>query len=231
MQSKIRRPKKYEIIILAAGQGFQLDGFNKLLIRDPLTKKKILDIYLDIFKNYKITIVLGFRAINVMHEYPKLNYIFNPRWATTNNSYSLSLALSNNPVIILSGDLIFEKKLIHDLINCNHNSVVTKNNFNRNSNSLNAIIDKKKNIKNIYQGKIKSINDREAMGIFLIKDRKILNEIKDKCNVNKKGFVAENLPFNKWEFKNFDATNYRLDEINNPEDFLSIKKKYNIYEH
>jgi choline kinase len=163
-----------------------------------------------------------------MHEYPKLNYIFNPCWATTNNSYSLSLALSNNPVIILSGDLIFEKKLIRDLINCNHNSVVTKNNFNRNSNSLNAIIDKKKNIRNIYQGKIKSINDREAMGIFLIKDRKILNEIKDKCNVNKKGFVAENLPFNKCEFKNFDATYYRLDEINNPEDFLSIKKKYNI---
>ena len=228
MQNKNKRFKDYEIIILAAGQGFQLDGFNKLLIRDPLTKKKIIDIYLDIFKNFKITVVLGFRAINVMNEYPELNYVFNPSWATTKNSYSLGLALSNKPVIILSGDLIFDKKLIDDFLSNNKDAIVTKKNLNRSSNSINLIANKKNFVQKIYKGKIKSINHQETMGIFKIKSKEIIKILKKKCLKNEKRFVAENLPLNNFKFINFDATGYRLDEINNPSDFINIKKKYNI---
>ena len=63
------------VIILAAGQAVQLDGYNKLLIKDPSTKKTILDMYLEAFQGHDVTIVLGYRAINVMHEYGDLNYI------------------------------------------------------------------------------------------------------------------------------------------------------------
>jgi choline kinase len=228
MQSRNKKTQKYEIIILAAGQGFQLDGFNKLLIKDPVTKKRIIDIYLEIFKDYKITIVLGFRAINVMHEYPKINYIFNPSWATTNNSYSLGLALENKPVIILSGDLIFEKKLITDFLKLNSDAIITKKNFNRSSNSLNSITDKKNLISKIYLGKIKDINHQETMGIFQIKSKEVLKKLATNCLNNKKKFVAEILPIQSCKFKNFDATDYRLDEINNPSDFIKIKNKYSI---
>lgn len=228
MQNKIKRSKEYEVIILAAGQGFQLDGFNKLLIKDPLTNKKIIDIYLDIFKDFKITVVVGYRAINVMHEYPKLNYVYNSSWATTNNSYSLGLALNNKPAIILSGDLIFDKKLINKFLALNDNIIVTKKNFNRKSNSINAISNNKNLIKKIYSGKIKNINHQESMGIFKIKSKEILKILKNKCLNNKKKFVAENLPLSEFNFANFDATNFRLDEINNPTDFIKIKKKYNL---
>ena len=66
-----------KLIILAAGQGFKLDGFNKILLKDPETKKTILDYYLEYFSDYKITMVVGFKSITIMNEYPEIEYIFN----------------------------------------------------------------------------------------------------------------------------------------------------------
>ena len=94
-----------KVIILAAGQGLQLDGYNKLLIQDPLSGKSILDKYLEAFAGMEITVVLGYRSINVMHKYPSLKYIYNRDWAVWNNSYSLSLAITEEPTFVISGDL------------------------------------------------------------------------------------------------------------------------------
>ena len=42
-------------IILAAGQGYKLDGFNKLLIVDPKDNKTLLDKYVDAFGEENLT--------------------------------------------------------------------------------------------------------------------------------------------------------------------------------
>ena len=55
------------VIILAAGQDCQLDGYNKLLIKDPESGDSVLDKYIEAFNGFNITVV-GYRAINVMHE-------------------------------------------------------------------------------------------------------------------------------------------------------------------
>ena len=40
-----------KVIILAAGQGFKLDGFNKVLLKDPARNRTILDLYLDTIRS------------------------------------------------------------------------------------------------------------------------------------------------------------------------------------
>ena len=118
-------------IVLAAGQGFQLDGCVKLLIKDPKTKKRIIDQLINIFGKKNLTIVVGYKAIQVMEEYPDLNYIFNPDWKITNNSYSLGLALENQPTYVVSSDLIISTEIIDLLDSSNPNCILTSNRENR----------------------------------------------------------------------------------------------------
>ena len=56
-------------IILAAGQGYKLGNFNKLLLKNPYSNETILDMYQDMFSETKITIVVGYQAINIMNKY------------------------------------------------------------------------------------------------------------------------------------------------------------------
>ena len=57
----------------------------------------------------KITVVIGFGALQIMESYPDLNYVINDNWATTNNAMSLGLALNqiNSPTYVVSGDMFF----------------------------------------------------------------------------------------------------------------------------
>jgi len=80
-------------IILAAGEGFLLDGMVKCLVRAPHDGRPLLERMIDGFARHQITVVVGYRAVDVMQQYPDLDYVYNADWATTNNSYSLGLAL------------------------------------------------------------------------------------------------------------------------------------------
>ncbi len=88
-----------KIIVLDAGDAYELDGFNKLLIKNPKNKKTILEHYEEYFFNKKIEIVVGYKAIEVMNQYPNFDYIYNAKWHTTSSSYSLALALKKTPTI------------------------------------------------------------------------------------------------------------------------------------
>src|ERR1700733_10391945 len=85
------------VIILAAGKSLQLDGISKALIRHPATGKTVLDYAVEAFAGKRITVVVGFRAIHIMQNYPRLRFVHNPDWALTNNAMSLGLALGNLP--------------------------------------------------------------------------------------------------------------------------------------
>ena len=210
------------VIILAAGQGFQLDGCVKLLIKDPVSNKRIIDRLIDIFHEKNITIVVGYKAIEIMQRYPNLNYVFNPDWKITNNSYSLGLALDENPSYVLSSDLIISKNIISKLENSAPNCILTSNRENREMNSLNCSIDNQNKILSIYQGARKKNNDPEALGVFKISTKKVLRKWKKNCLIHGNLFAGQNLPFDIESIIAIDKENYRIDEINTVLDMLNI---------
>lgn len=211
------------VIVLAAGQGFQLDGFNKLLIRDPIDNKLIIEKYRDAFDGMDITIVLGYRAINVMNNYQDFNYIYNSDWAVTNNSYSLNLSLNEEPCYVVSGDLFIEPDLIKMLEDSGPNLVLTQNRASRSLNALNVSADNNGNIKELYQGKLREANDPEAIGIFKISAPEILKKWRRNCREYGNLFVGQNLPYDlKSPILSVDIQGQRLDEINTPLDYIRL---------
>ena len=214
------------VIVLAAGQGYQLDGFNKLLIRDPLDGQTIIEKYTSAFPNMDITIVVGYRAINVMQQYPDYNYIYNQDWAATNNSYSLSLAISDEPCYVISGDLIIESELIRLLEDSNPNIVLTEFRENRTMSALNVSMDDDLRIREVYQGKLLNAKDPEAVGIFKITSPELLKEWLRNCRKYNNLFVGQNLPYNtKIPINAVDLDKHRLYEINTPMDYIRLLDK------
>lgn len=212
-----------KVIILAAGQGYQLDGFNKLLIRNPADGKTIMDKYAEAFSSMDITIVVGYRAINVMQLYPEYNYVYNQDWAVTNNSYSLSLALSDEPCYVISGDLIIEPELIRYLDNSGPNIALSQVRGNRTMSALNLSIDEENIIKKVYQGKLQNYEDPESLGVFKITCPRLLKTWLHNCRKNSNLFVGQNLQYNSnTPVKAIDIGNHSMDEINTPMDFIRL---------
>ena len=152
-----------KVIILAAGQGFQLDGFNTVLIKHPKTGQSIIEQYLEIFDYKQITMVVGYRAINIMNQYPKLHYVYSSQWSITNNSYSLGLVLDDKPCLVVSSDLFIDKDLFKRLDEAEPNCVLTENSEDRILTSLNCSLEGNRLIE-IYQGEVRSHLDPEAVG-------------------------------------------------------------------
>jgi len=211
-------------IVLAAGQGFQLDGCVKLLIKDPKTGEKIIDQLIKIFGKQNLTIVVGYKAIQVMEEYPDLKYIFNADWKITNNSYSLGLAIDNEPCYVISSDLIISSEIIDLLDDAEGNCVLTSNRENRELNSLNCKINSNNKISQIYQGFCQNDSDPEAVGVYKITDLQILELWKKNCLRHGNLFAGQNLNFDFSPIYSIDKQNYRLDEINTVIDFLNLLK-------
>lgn len=211
------------VIVLAAGQGFQLDGFNKLLIRDPVDNKLIIEKYREAFDGMDLSIVLGYRAINVMNKYPDFDYVYNSDWAVTNNSYSLNLSLNDEPCYVISGDLFIEPELVTMLENYGPNLVLTKNRESRSLSALNVSTDNNGYIQELYQGKLRKPNDPEAIGIYKISSPEILKKWRRNCREYGNLFAGQNLPYDlKTPVVNVDIQGHRLDEINTPMDYIRL---------
>ena len=214
-------------IILAAGQGFQLDGCVKLLIRDPQSGERIIDQFIKIFSKTKITVVVGYKAIDIMQRYPDLNYVFNSDWKITNNSYSLGLGLNDEPCYVVSSDLFIAPEIIKILEDAEPNCILTENRENRELNSLNCKIVKNRQIDEIYQGPRRNINDPEAIGVYKISDKDLLQSWKKNCLRYGNLFAGQNWRFDMSCVYSVDKENYRLDEINTVFDYLNLIEKRN----
>ena len=210
------------LIILAAGQGFQLDGFNKILLKDPISRKAILDQYLQYFPEYPITVVVGFKAITIMSEYPQLHYVYNPEWRTKGNSYSLALALSEEPCTILPSDLFFDQELAERIRQAPPNSGLVAHTENRSLQALHCqVVDG--TIADVYKGDTRP-GDPELMGVFKISDKEILRRWRLNCLANDtvSAFIGENLPFRRSPIHVIEKGRSALFEINTPFDYLSF---------
>jgi choline kinase len=209
------------LIILAAGQGFKLDGFNKLLIRNPKTGKTILEHYLELFAGYRVTVVVGFRAIEVMSAYPQLDYVYNDDWRITGNSYSLALTLNEEPCVVISSDFIFDETLVSLIERSPEDCAFVLHSENKGLNTLRCKVENGI-IASIYLGS-EAGTDPEAVGIFKICTPDQLRKWKRECLQNKNVFAGSNLPLDK-KVVAVDVTCVFLQEINTPLDYLKLIK-------
>lgn len=210
------------LIILAAGQGFKLDGFNKLLIRNPKTGRTILEHYLEIFADYRITVVVGFRAIEVMSAYPQLDYVYNDDWRITGNSHSLALALSDEPCVVISSDFIIAEKLANLIRQAPDNCAFVLYSENKGVNTLRCKIENGV-IASIYHG-FEAGTDPETVGIYKLSNADLLRKWKRECLQNKNVFAGSNLPLDA-PVAAVDITDGFLHEINTPLDYLDLIKQ------
>jgi choline kinase len=211
------------VIVLAAGQGYQLDGYNKLLLKDPKSGKKIIEKYQAAFKGMDITVVVGYRAINVMSQHPDLNYIYNPDWAMTNNSCSLNLALNEEPCYVISGDLMIEPELIHMMEKMGPDLILSKVRDSRTLGALNVSMDKEKRISELYQGKLRNVIDPEAVGIYKISSPDLLSSWRRNCRTYQNLFVGQNLVYDSDSpILGIDIGDHKFDEINTPMDYIRL---------
>jgi len=112
-------------IILAAGIGSRLENSNP----KPLTKLKngetILERQVAYLSEYlgmnNIIAIVGYKKDLIMESFPNLLYVYNNFYDTTNTSKSLLAGLikiENEDVVWLNGDVVFEKKLLPQIIKC-----------------------------------------------------------------------------------------------------------------
>ena len=109
------------VIILAAGMGSRLRPLTndkpKCMIK--LFNETLIERQIKIFHSCNIndiTIVTGYR--NEMIDIPDVNYVKNESYETTNMNESLFCALepSNSPVLVTYSDIVFEQKIIQQML-------------------------------------------------------------------------------------------------------------------
>ena len=213
-------------IILAAGKSFQLDGINKVLTRHPHTGKSILEHAIEAFSGKKITVVVGFRAIQIMEQFPHLDYVINSDWALTNNAMSLGLALTDEPTYVVSGDIFFTKSLIEELDAAEDNIALTENRENRTLTAINCILDDNNHVVETYQGPIRDMRHPEAIGLFKISDKSVLREWKQRSVNYGNLFVGQTLPTDKTPISIHPVGNHEFCEINTAADYLRLIQQY-----
>lgn len=181
------------LIILAAGQSLSLDGMVKSLLVNPLTGCSFMEHACNAFSSCEITIVVGHRAIEIMQAFPDLHYVYNSDWAVTNNAYSLGLALDDKPCIVISGDLLFSKKLNEQIINAPANSLLVSGRENRIPTEINCVV-KNGMVVETYMGPLRSPADPASIGVFKISSPELLQKWKERCLKHGNLFAGQTLP-------------------------------------
>jgi len=210
------------LIILAAGDSFELDGFSKLLIKNPKTGKSILQSYVEIFDVQKITIVVGYRGMEVMHEYPDFEYVYNKKWQTTGSGYSLSLALTEEPSIVIESDFFIDESL-KSILNTKENYVVIKNTESRNINSYKATLNDER-VTGIYKGKSKN-QDPALVSLFKEPSKEILRIWKKNGMANPHLYIGQTYPYAENNLPSLLVEDKSIFEINTINDYISYVEK------
>lgn len=214
--------KDLRVIVLAAGEGLQLDGFTKALIRHPETGEPVIEQYLRLFAGHELTVVVGYRAIELMQRYPRLRYVYNHNWRLTGNAYSLALALDERPALVLSSDLFLADAIAERVLAGPRNLVLTRNRENRPQNGLNLQLSADGTVTRVYRGTPETPQDPEAPGIFKISDPTLLRLWKRNACDHGNLFALEALPLDRAPLHTVDVGNDFFHEVNSPADYLAL---------
>jgi len=209
-------------IILAAGKSLQLDGESKALIRHPATGRTILDYAIEAFAGKRITVVVGFRAIQIMQAYPQLDFVHNPEWALTNNAMSLGLALNGEPCYVVSGDIFLERSLIDRLDAEAGDLVLTSDREKRSLSAIHCVLDDGGDIAETYQGPVRSMKHPESVGLFKVSSPDVLRLWQRRCIEHANLFAGQLLPCDSAPIKAVPLKDELYYEVNTPTDYLEL---------
>jgi choline kinase len=214
-----------QVIILAAGNSVQMSGTIKCLIKNPVTKKTILQHLLDAFHDCEPIIVVGYRGVEIMQEYPHLEYVLNSNWNVTAPSYSVGLALADSPCYIVPGDILLDRNLVEYLHRAPENSVLTRKLENRSEQSTNFVVENGV-IKEAYVGSLRNSEDPEGIGIIKLTNPQLLQEMKKNCLKHGNLHIGLNLVYsnNMAPIYNVDLADYELNEFNTYLDYANYLK-------
>ncbi|MBA3817557.1 MAG: NTP transferase domain-containing protein [Deltaproteobacteria bacterium] len=209
------------LVVLAAGQGFRLDGFHKLRMRDPRTGEPLLARLQRLFAGWDLTVVLGYQAISVMNDFPAIDYLYNEHWSITGNSYSLSLALDDRPTVAISSDLFFDEDMVQLIEQAPADAVFVQRSENKQAHSVRCtVVDGK--VTDLYLGEPKQQSDTETIGIYKVSDPALLRTWKRDCAKNRSVFAGINLPISGGTVHAVDKGDRFLHEVNTHLDYLNL---------
>ena len=129
-------------VVLAAGQGTRLrpltDNLPKCLV--PVHGKPLLQHALESLDRVGIqhcVVVLGYLSDQVRNRIGGrfgnllITYVMNERYHQTNNLYSLWLARHelDDDIVLMDGDLVFEYRLLNDLLQVRHSDIAVVDRF------------------------------------------------------------------------------------------------------
>lgn len=214
------------ILVLAAGRGLSMDGIHKLKLLVPNTKYTIKE---HLEKNFpgRFSFVAGYRAAELISEFPEIDFFYNNRWYETGSSESARIGLEalseDMPVIIMPCDIVYSKKASDIINSCSTDSIFLVNTENRSINSLNVVLDGKK-IVDCYRGPKKEGEHFEATGIAKIFSKDIAKNLIQDCYHKPNNFFIETIIKSSSEFDWVDLTN-EITEINTSEEYFALWNK------
>ena len=209
------------LVILAAGRGIGIDGFNKLNLVFPSSKESILERYLRQF-DAEVKIVVGYKAAEIMSLNPDLNYVYNHNWFETGSAFSTYLGAEELPVIIMPCDLFLSDDAA-EVINSSKGDLLFAIDSENRSNLNAHVSHKNSEILSIYNGSRKSGNDKEFTGIVKVSTKKTLEKLKKVCETNANFFLSEAIEKVKSEFK-MEILKGDIKEINSINDYIDLFK-------
>lgn len=167
-------------------------------------------------------------------DFPNLNFTFvrNVIYDKTNYIYSMFLARKymDDDMVFLHGDLVFNRKLIHDLFNCPDCNAATVN--------FKKALPEKDFKGRVKDGKILEVSinifdidcfafqplykmDRSTAAAWIKKVEEFIENGQDKCYAEN----ALNEIFASLNIRAFSYENYYIDEIDNQEDYSRVTQE------
>lgn len=208
-------------IVLAAGKSLQLDGASKALIRHPTTGRTVLDYVVDAFRDTEITVVVGYRAIQIMQAYPELRYVHNPDWALTNNAMSLGLALDDRSTYVVSGDIFVGRELVERLDQAPADLALTSPREKRALSAIHCVVERGV-VRETYQGPVRSMDHPESVGLFKVSSVELLREWRLRALRRTNLFAGQLLPCEHGEIASVSLESELFFEINTPSDYIEL---------
>jgi len=122
-------------IILAAGMGSRLGNSDPKPMTKLINGESIIQRQVAYLSEYigesKIIVIVGYKKDLIMEAFPNLIYVYNNYYDTTNTSKSLLVGLNkieDEDVLWLNGDVVFEKELLPQIIQCQNSCMAVNTN-------------------------------------------------------------------------------------------------------
>ena len=218
---------KNKAIILAAGESYDTeDIFPKILLKNPITKKTILENFIEHYGS-KTLFVLGFRSLSILNAYPDIKVVLNHSWSTTKSAHSLALAIeglsSNEIVDIYSGDYFIEKGFFKVFqSNKSKNLIVATYRESRSPKACNLIV-KDNKILSKYSGSVRNSQHPESLGIIRTSVGNIKKWIANTSTNYRSLYTTDIIPEESLDDFNILIDEEQIYEINNSNDFLKYR--------